>query len=170
MVAEDVPPNELVTVFGRVSDDELASLYRRAWIFCLPSTYGGRHPYIEAMASGCPVVATPNPGAIEIAEGGRYALLTTDGELGKSLLGLLRSPAERDRLAAAGLSRAGEHDLASIAVRYEAVHERVLSRVDPHAMRVRALRTTTEASSPRAAPSCRACGSSDLRDGGQGND
>ena len=62
MVAEDAPEARNVTVLGRVSDDELAELYRQAWVFCLPSTYEAFGiPYVEAMASGCPVVATPNP-------------------------------------------------------------------------------------------------------------
>ena len=56
----DVPPQ--VKRLGRVSDEELARLYARAWVFCLPSSYEGFGiPYAEAMSAGLPVVATPKP-------------------------------------------------------------------------------------------------------------
>ena len=65
MVCDDAPPAPGVTVLGRVGEAQLAELYRKAWVFCLPSSYEGFGvPYIEAMASGTAVVATPNP-AIE---------------------------------------------------------------------------------------------------------
>ena len=47
-------------MLGQVSDAELVDLYRSSWLFCLPSSYEGFGiPYAEAMANGCPVVATP---------------------------------------------------------------------------------------------------------------
>ena len=59
--------------FGRVDAVRLAELYRKAWVFCLPSTYEGFGvPYIEAMASGTVVVATPNPGALEVTRNGKW--------------------------------------------------------------------------------------------------
>ena len=52
MVCSDAPPAPGVEVLGRLTDEELAERYRRAWVFCLPSTYEGFGvPYIEAMAS-----------------------------------------------------------------------------------------------------------------------
>ena len=65
MVTQDAPadPGAGITVLGRLDDEELAREYRAAWVFCLPSSYEGFGiPYAEAMASGTPVVATPNPG------------------------------------------------------------------------------------------------------------
>jgi glycosyltransferase involved in cell wall biosynthesis len=126
MVAEDAPPGPGVRVFGRISDEELADLYGRAWVFCLPSTYEGFGiPYVEAMASGCPVVATANPGAVEVTAGGQYGVLTDEAELGTALLRLLTSPAERERLADAGVTRAGHYDLHAVAKAYEALYLRL---------------------------------------------
>jgi phosphatidyl-myo-inositol alpha-mannosyltransferase len=129
MVAEDAPTRSGVRVFGRVGDDQLSDLYRRAWIFCLPSTYEGFGiPYIEAMASGCPVVATPNAGAVEITEGGRYGVLAPDAELSLSLRRLLSSADERERLARAALEHVKQFDLARVAEEYEALYRRLLAR------------------------------------------
>ncbi len=134
MVADDVPPRRGVKVLGRVSENELADLYRRSWVFCLPSTYEGFGiPYIEAMASGCPVVATANPGAVEVLEGGRYGVIAGEGELGRVILHLLRAPDERSRFSRAGLARARTFDLATVTSQYEALYRRLLGSAATHA-------------------------------------
>ena len=52
MVCNDAPIEPGVSVLGLVPLEQLAELYRRAWVFCLPSSYEGFGvPYIEAMAS-----------------------------------------------------------------------------------------------------------------------
>jgi glycosyltransferase involved in cell wall biosynthesis len=123
MVCGDAPPRRGAKVLGRVSDQELAELYGSAWLFCLPSTYEGFGiPYIEAMASGCPVVATPNLGAIEVTRGGVDGLVVADGELGATLNRLLGSAHEREQLAQRGLQASREFSLADIAQRYEQIY------------------------------------------------
>ena len=93
MVAEDAPSGVGVRVLGRVSEAELVELYQQAWVFCLPSTYEGFGiPYVEAMASGCPVVATSNPGSVEVTQNGRLGLLVADDDLGGALFRLLTYP------------------------------------------------------------------------------
>jgi glycosyltransferase involved in cell wall biosynthesis len=93
--------------FGEVSQQQLIKLYQQAWIFCLPSSYEGFGvPYIEAMACGTAVVATPNVGAQEVLENGRYGVIASLSELGGALISLLRNEAERSRLVVAGLDRA----------------------------------------------------------------
>jgi phosphatidylinositol alpha-mannosyltransferase len=129
MVAEDAPPRPGVRVLGRVTDDGLADLYGRAWVFCLPSTYEGFGiPYVEAMASGCAVVATPNPGANEITRNGRLGVLVDDADLGGALVRLLTSRDDRERLANDALVEASRYDLAAVAETYERTYLRLLAR------------------------------------------
>ena len=76
IVGDQGPPCAGVTYRIGVADIELASLYRRAWAYVTPSTYEGFGlPYLEAMACGTPVVATPNPGSVEILDHGKYGVL-----------------------------------------------------------------------------------------------
>ena len=113
---------------GRISDDELSDLYGRAWVFCLPSTYEGFGiPYIEAMASGCPVVATENPGAMEVTSKGQLGLIVDDDLLGEALLKLLSSPEQRARLASAGLVAARGYEIHSVCSRYEEIYRDLMA-------------------------------------------
>ena len=125
MVTQDAPEDlpAGVRVLGRLDDDALAGVYRRAWVFCLPSTYEGFGiPYAEAMLSGLPVVATPNPGSHYVTMGGRAGLLSDDRDLGLTLAMLLRDESERVRLSRAGLARAQLFDLRAVADRYEELY------------------------------------------------
>lgn len=107
MVAERKIQAPGVVCFMNPDERALADLYRRAWVFCLPSTYEGFGiPYIEAMACGTPVVATPNAGARELLEEGKWGVLAQPFELGSTLLSLLNDPHRRRSLAQRGLQRA----------------------------------------------------------------
>ena len=133
MVSEDAPEGPGVKVLGRVSDSELADLYGQAWVFCLPSTYEGFGiPYIEAMASGCPIVATRNRGAVEVTRNGQLGVLAHPHDLGGALVGLLTSASDRDRLARLGLEAAGQYDLNLVASSYEKIYRAVIDRVVAH--------------------------------------
>ena len=119
MVCSDAPAAPGVTVFGRVSEEELARLYRQAWVFTLPSSYEGFGvPYIEAMASGTPVVATPNPGAVEVLDGGRLGRIVEPEQLGAAILELLQNKREREHLTQLGLERAQIYHWPNITKQY----------------------------------------------------
>lgn len=91
-VADRPPPVEHPSVvFHRFpSDQELAALYRRAWLFLYPSSYEGFGiPYLESLASGTPVVCLPNEGANRLLTGCPAAFLCSADELADRSLEVL---------------------------------------------------------------------------------
>lgn len=112
-----------------ISDDELISLYQKAHIFCLPSRYEGFGiPYLEAMACGTPVIATPNPGSKEILGNGKYGILANDNSIADKLIGLLRDKEKRETFIINGLRRAQEFSLENMIDKYEKIYEALIKR------------------------------------------
>ena len=105
-----------------LNDEELAALYRRAWVCASPSLYEGFGlPYLEAMASGTPVVATPNPGSLEVLDGGKYGRLASDAEFAPALCDLLSDGSAREAVAEIGLGRAAQFSLERTLDSYESL-------------------------------------------------
>jgi phosphatidyl-myo-inositol alpha-mannosyltransferase len=120
MVCASGPATEGVTYYNGIGDSELAELYRRAWVYASPSSYEGFGlPYVEAMASGTPVVATANPGSLEVLANGDYGMIVADAEFGNALVDLLSDAAQRERLIAKGIARAQEYSLDRTVAQYE---------------------------------------------------
>ena len=120
----DKPDGEVdgggVQWLGRLSQSDLSARFRGAWIFCLPSSYEGFGvPYAEAMASGTAVVATSNPGAIEVTSRGRYGRMVEDPQLAPTLIELLGDEKARESLAAEGMARARVFSWNSVCEKYE---------------------------------------------------
>jgi glycosyltransferase involved in cell wall biosynthesis len=124
IVSRDRVSHPGVTCYPDVPASRLAELYRRSWMLCSTSSYEGFGvPYIEALASGLPVVTTPNAGALEVLAGGRYGVVATPGDLVTSMVKLLHDGNERHRLAELGLERARAFTLDVVVSRYEHVYE-----------------------------------------------
>jgi len=105
-----------------VPADKLADMYRAAWVYASPSSYEGFGlPYVEAMASGTPVLATPNPGSREVTDEGRYGCLAADAEFPGRLVQLLQNAEERRRWSELGLARSRDFHLATMVDAYEAL-------------------------------------------------
>lgn len=93
---------------GYVSAPELAVLYNNATVHVLPSRFEGfRLTVIEAMACGCPVIASRRASIPEVA--GDAALLVepqSAEQFADAIAMIVTVPAVRARLIAAGLDRA----------------------------------------------------------------
>lgn len=114
-----------VTFCGRLSDAELAREYREADVFCAPSLGGESFGMVlvEAMAAGCPVVASEIPGYAEAARGA--ALLTRVGDansVAEALWLAGRRPELRARLIARGRARANALCWSRVAARVAHVY------------------------------------------------
>jgi glycosyltransferase involved in cell wall biosynthesis len=92
---------------GRIADDELLSLYRRAWMVCSASAHEGWGMTItEAAACRTPAVATRIAGHADAVEHERTGLLVDDpAELGAAIERVVADGGLRGRLAAAALER-----------------------------------------------------------------
>ena len=104
------PARGRIARHGGVPHGAVHPFYRRAAVFCLPSrheTFG--FAYLEAMASGLPVVALDRTAVPElVGHGGTGLLAKTEdpAELAGLLTRLLRDPTEARALGEAGRARA----------------------------------------------------------------
>lgn len=115
--------------FGRATDAELVRRLQSAWVMCLPSAYEGfGRPYVEAMACGTTVVATPNPGARAVLRDGTLGVITSPASLATTLLRVLQAPEERARLEAAALAAVAQYDWNAVAAQYEQLYAKVMAR------------------------------------------
>ncbi len=110
-------------------------LYDSADVLAFPTRYEGFGlPLLEAMAAGCPVVASDIPVVDEIVRHGENGLLTPREDahaLGDAIVRVIRDRALREKLVVNGfetLKRFREEDLVP---RIENVYARITRRVQP---------------------------------------
>ena len=103
--------------------NEIEKVYADAGLFVLPSRFEGYpNALLEALAAGCPVVATNCPGASsEILDGGRYGLLVEPENVGALTLALDRMLSREDlraRFANQARKAVSELDVANVGSRW----------------------------------------------------
>jgi len=122
---------------GRVDDAELARRYAESDVFCAPSLGGESFGMvlIEAMAAGCPVVASDIPGYRLAAAGA--ALLVPPGDapaLAAALERVSGSADLRARMSEAGMRRSAELDWPHVAARVRAFYAGIVDEALPAAL------------------------------------
>ena len=118
---------------GRISDEERSARMRGCTVYCSPSVRGESFGMVllEAMASGCALVASDLDGHRNVASDGVDALLAPVGDaaaLAKALRRVLDDEALRAELVAGGHRRAEQLSMTHLAERYEEIYRRVLSQ------------------------------------------
>ena len=110
--ARDRGAGAAVRFLGRVSDEELEDLYRRAALFAMPSQQEGFGlVYAEAMWHGLPCIGSSADAAGQVIVHGETGRLVPYGEvaaLAESLVSLLEDREEARRMGEAGTRRARE--------------------------------------------------------------
>ena len=116
---------------GFVSNEELPTWYRAASVFVYPSLFEGFGlPPLEAMACGCPVLASPHGAIGEVcADAAATANPEEVGDIKRQLARLARDGALRDQLRAAGLARARQFDWRHTASGMLEVYARAAAKV-----------------------------------------
>ncbi len=139
-LAAELRLGDAVHLTGAIPDDDVvAQMYYRADIFCLPSIQEGFGiVFLEAMASGLPIVATTAAAIPEVVPHRRAGLLVPPGDVGalaEALIELLRNPDQRAAYGAFGQAHVTAYD-------WERVADRFLDQVDPF-MRTSAARSAS---------------------------
>ena len=129
MVSDKSPEHSNVRWVHFPDDETLAALYRTAWVFAYPSVYEGFGiPYIEAMASGTPVVCSPNDGAEYVLDKGKYGAIVDDTAFPETLIDLLKNEGRRSKMIDTGLERAQVFSWEAVAQQHRKIYERSIQK------------------------------------------
>ena len=135
IVSRDRVTGPGITCQSNLEARELGTLYRSHWLLCSTSSYEGFGvPYVEAMASGLPIVTTPNRGAMEVLRGGKLGIIASAADLARSIVSLIRDPERRVELSSEGHEASCRYSLESVARQYESLYGTLLD-IAPKARR-----------------------------------
>ncbi|ARO86524.1 glycosyltransferase family 1 protein [Nitrosospira lacus] len=123
---------EAVSFTGRVDNEGMADLYRRADIMVNPSLADNMPiSVLEALASGVPVVSTDVGGVPYLVEHGKTALLVPVNDpaaMAGAILTLLNEPAKARQISEAGIASVQQYTWPKVRDRLLAVYEQVLAK------------------------------------------
>jgi glycosyltransferase involved in cell wall biosynthesis len=116
-----------IRTLGFVADENLPELYRAADVFVYPSLYEGfGMPPVEAMACGCSVISSARGSLAEVVGDAAVIIEPEDvNSLANQLSALATTPVLRERLRAAGLTRARQFNWDVAAEQTLKVYEKV---------------------------------------------
>lgn len=117
-----------VIVTGYLKPDTLASFYRRAMALVVPSlSEGFGLPAIEAMACGCPVLASDSGALPEVTGNAALQLnIKSTKMMSEALLRIFESDSLREQLRADGLARARQFTWENAAIKTLHLYSQIL--------------------------------------------
>jgi len=117
-----------ISLYGYAKDEEIISLYRNAAVFAYPSLYEGFGlPVLEAMAQGCPVIASNVSSLPEVV--GDAAVLVdpfNTAEIAEAMIKVLADDELKREMSIKGINRAKLFSWDRTAEQYVKVFDRVL--------------------------------------------
>jgi len=126
-LADELGVTARVRFLGFVDEPTLDALYRKAAIFVFPSLQVAGFVLWEAMARGCPVLATNVGGTAEIVGSGAILVPPSDPEALASAAGmLLRDPTARFALATRALDVPRKYSWKTTAIRMRSIYEEAI--------------------------------------------
>lgn len=127
IVSPDRADGPGITCVSNLDAGDLGCLYRSHWMLCSTSSYEGFGvPYVEALASGLPIVTTLNHGAAEVLRYGQLGVLSPPGQLWRALEDLIDDASRRRALTETGIQAAQSYSIDVVAERYESMYGELL--------------------------------------------
>lgn len=128
MAIDFCPSHPNVVDFKFPKDEDLAELFRKAWIFAYPSIYEGFGiPYVEALASGTAIISSSNTGAKYILDDGKYGVIADDNAFGQCSIELIKNADKRARLSQLGLARAKDFSWKVVAEKHRKIYKQAFT-------------------------------------------
>jgi len=115
---------------GFVPSDDIVAIYNLATVFAFPSVYEGFGlPILEAMKSGCPVIASNSSSMVEVAgEAAHYVDVTSEESLRMGIELVMSDEKLRETLSKKGLHQAKQFTWEKTAQGTIAVYKAVLGK------------------------------------------
>jgi glycosyltransferase involved in cell wall biosynthesis len=123
---------DAVTFTGRVDNENMPALYRKAQVMLNPSLVDNMpNSVLEALASGVPVVSTNVGGVPYVVEHDKTALLVPPQDpqaMATAIIALLKDPARANRFREAGIQSVQQYTWPKVRSRLLEVYERILKK------------------------------------------
>ena len=126
---EDLCKDIDVMFTGFLSEADKIAAYCDASVFCLPTLYEGFGLiFLEAMASGCPIITTNTPGISELIQHRKHALLVrpkNSADLAEAIKSILNNTSLRSKLVLNASRRVKDYSWPKVAKEIETIYENV---------------------------------------------
>lgn len=138
-LASDLGVKDKISFLQHISDEELILIYRKAKLFVLTSISEKSHfegfglVYLEANASGLPVIGSLESGAEDAISDGNTGVLTPQGNfraVAKAMMKIIGNRDLTEIMSNKALQWASDHDMDKVIMNYMAVYKSYLNNPD----------------------------------------